>query len=93
MRTAETILNVIRERGQQGLPLERVYRLLYNPNLYLRAYAKLYSNTGVMTPGTTSETVMLCRSEKINTLIEVLRNEQYRWHPVRHIYIPKKITN
>ena len=90
MRTAETILNVIRERGQQGLPLERVYRLLYNPNLYLRAYAKLYSNTGVMTPGTTSETVDGMSLEKINTLIEVLRNEQYRWHPVRRIYIPKK---
>ncbi len=28
MRTAETILNIIRERGQRGLPVEDVYRLL-----------------------------------------------------------------
>ena len=28
MRTAETVLNIIRERGQQGLPLEGIYRLL-----------------------------------------------------------------
>ena len=90
MRTAETILNVIRERGHQGLPLERVYRLLYNPNLYLRAYAKLYSNAGAMTPGATSETVDGMSLDKINILIEALRNERYRWQPVRRIYIPKK---
>lgn len=57
MRTAETILNIIRTRGQRGLPVEDVYRLLYNPNLYLRAYAKLNSNAGAMTPGATPETV------------------------------------
>ena len=57
MRTAETVLNVIRERGERGLPLENIYRLLYNRNLYLRAYGRLYSNQGAMTKGTTAETV------------------------------------
>ena len=90
MRTAETVLNIIRERGQQELPLEGVYRLLYNPNLYLCAYAKLYSNAGAMTPGATSETVDGMSLEKINTLIKALRSELYRWTPVRRTYIPKK---
>ncbi len=44
MRIAETVLNIIRERGKQGLPLEGIYRLLYNPDLYLRAYGKLSRN-------------------------------------------------
>jgi len=35
MRSAETVLTIIRERGQRGLPLEDVYRMLYNPDLYL----------------------------------------------------------
>ena len=35
MQDAETVLNVIRERGERGLPLENIYRLLYNRNLYL----------------------------------------------------------
>ena len=35
MRTTETIEGLIRERGKKGEPLERVYRLLYNPELYL----------------------------------------------------------
>ena len=32
MQDAETVLNVIRERGERGLPLENIYRLLYNRN-------------------------------------------------------------
>ena len=55
MRTAQTILSVIQERGKQKLPLERVYKLLYNRDLYLQAYAKLYSNNGAMTKGMTCE--------------------------------------
>jgi hypothetical protein len=46
MRNAETILTVIQERGQRGLPLERVYRLLFNPDLYLRAYVYLSIEKG-----------------------------------------------
>ena len=90
MRTAKTILNIIRKRGQRGLPVENIYRLLYNPNLYLRAYAKLNSNAGAMTPGVTSETVDGMSLDKINTIIEALRYERYRWTPVRRTYIPKK---
>ena len=89
-RTAETVLNIIRERGKQGLPLEGIYRLLYNPDLYLRAYAKLSSNAGAMTPGATTETVDGMSLQKIDTIIEALRSERYRWTPVRRTYIPKK---
>ena len=35
MQNAATVLNVIRERGERGLPLENIYRLLYNRELYL----------------------------------------------------------
>jgi hypothetical protein len=51
MRTAETVLSIIQERGKRGLPLEDIYRQLYNPDLYLRAYARLYANKGAMTKG------------------------------------------
>jgi hypothetical protein len=42
MRTADTILGLIRERGKKRLPLERVYKLLFNQDLYLKAYGKIY---------------------------------------------------
>ena len=57
MRTADQVLSIIHERGQRGLPLERVYRLLFNPALYLKAYGKIYRNNGALTPGSTEETV------------------------------------
>ena len=90
MRTAETLLNIIRERGQRGLVVENVYRMLYNPDLYLRAYAKLNSNAGAMTPGATPETVDGMSLEKINAITKALRYERFRWTPVRRTYIPKK---
>ena len=37
MQTAEALLEIIHERGKRGLPLERLYRHLFNPELYLRA--------------------------------------------------------
>ena len=40
MRDAATVLEIIRERGRKGLPLERVYRCLFNPDLFLLAYGK-----------------------------------------------------
>jgi retron-type reverse transcriptase len=89
MRNADTILSIIRERGEKGLPLERVYRLLYTPDLYLRAYARLYSNKGAMTRGVTAETVDGMSLAKIEQLIEELRNDKFRWTPVRRVYIPK----
>ena len=62
MRTAETVLNVIRERGERGLPPENIYWLLYDRNLYLRAYGRLYSNQGSMTKGTTAEAAVPTKS-------------------------------
>ena len=89
MQTAETIFSIYRERGTKGLPLERVYRQLFNPELYLRAYAKLYPNKGATTKGSTEETVDGMSLRKIETIIEAIRWERYRWTPVRRTYIPK----
>ena len=90
MRDAQTILGLIRERGSKGLPLERVYRLLFNRELYLTAYGRIYRNAGAMTPGTTTETVDGMALQKIDAIIEALRLERYRWTPVRRVYIEKK---
>jgi group II intron reverse transcriptase/maturase len=89
MRTAEDILNIIRDRGQRGLPLEDVYRQLFKPALYLRAYGRIYRNDGAMTRGTTSETVDGMSLAKINEIIEAFRFERFRWTPVRRAHIPK----
>src|SRR5712692_7846706 len=89
MRTAETILNIIQDRGKRGLPLDDVYRQLYNPDMFLRAYARLQRNKGAMTQGVTEETVDGMSQEKIARMIEAIRYERWRWSPVRRVDIPK----
>jgi retron-type reverse transcriptase len=74
----------------RGSPIEDLYRQLFNPNLYLHAYGKLYRNDGAMTPGSTAETVDAMALSKIAAIIDLLRYECYRWTPVRRVYIEKK---
>jgi len=90
MQNAETVLGVLRERGRRGLPLNELYRQLFNPQLYLLAYGRLYSNQGAMTPGADGETVDGMSLAKIGRIIDALRHERYRFAPVRRVYIPKK---
>src|SRR6266508_5550025 len=90
MQNAETLLGVLRERGRRGLPLQRLYRQLFNPQLYLMAYQRLYSNAGAMTPGVTGETVDGMSLDKIRNIIAAVRAERWRWRPVKRTYIPKR---
>jgi len=62
---------------------------LFNPELYLLAYGRIYSNKGAMTPGVTGETADGMSMEKIEHIIDALRHERYRFSPVRRVYIPK----
>lgn len=90
MRKAETILGIIQERGRRRLPLGEVYRQLYNPELYLHSYGRLYRNDGAMTEGVTDETVDGMSLAKIAGMIERIRHERYWWTPVRRAHIPKQ---
>jgi group II intron reverse transcriptase/maturase len=90
MQSAETVLGVLRERGRRGLPCEELYRQLFNPQLYLLACGRIYSNKGAMTPGVTQETVDGMSVRKIDRIIDAMRHERYRFRPVRRVHIPKK---
>ena len=90
MRDADTVLGIIHARGAAGLPLEDIYRQLFNPRLYLRAYDRIRQNNGAMTPGASKETVDGMSLEKIAGITEALRFERYQWTPARRVYIPKK---
>jgi retron-type reverse transcriptase len=89
MRNAATVLGIIRARGRRRLPLEDVYRQLFNPDLYLLAYGKIATNAGALTPGATDETADGMTLATIQRIIGLLRQERYRWTPVRRIHIPK----
>jgi retron-type reverse transcriptase len=90
MQKATTILSIIQQRGIEQKPLQRVYRLLYNRELYEMAYARIYRNRGAITPGSDQRTLDGMSAERITNLIDLFKTERYRWQPVRRTYIRKK---
>ncbi len=90
MQSADTVLKVLRDRGRRKLSLERLYRQLFNEQLFLIAYGRIYANDGAMTPGADGKTPDGMSLETIRDIIDRLRAERYRFAPVRRVYIPKK---
>lgn len=90
MQTAEQILQAMQKLGQKRMPLTRVYRCLFSEDLFLAAYDKIARNQGALTAGTDNDTADGMNLEGIRRIIAQLRTEQFRFHPVRRIHIPKK---
>nr|WP_237533862.1 reverse transcriptase domain-containing protein [Streptomyces sp. SID685] len=90
MQSADTVLGILRERGRRGLPCSELYRQMFNPQLYLVAYGRIYSNKGAMTAGVTQETVDGMSLDKVGRIIDAMRHERYRFSPVKRVNIPKK---
>jgi group II intron reverse transcriptase/maturase len=83
-------LDVIRNASAKGNRITDCYKLMYNRKLWIKAYAKLAPNPGNLTPGTESQTIDGFNLKRIDQLIEALRQEKFRFSPVRRTYIPKK---
>src|SRR5260370_6689801 len=93
MQNAETVLDVLRDRGRRGLPCTELYRQLFNPSLFELAHGRIYANHGAMTPGADGETADGMSAAKTGRIIDALRHERYRFQPVKRVYIPKKNRN
>jgi group II intron reverse transcriptase/maturase len=90
MRNPKIVLgNLVNKTKEPNYTFERLYKNLYNVNFYLMAYDKLYANQGNMTEGTDGKTVDSMSLERIEQLIESLRDESYKPKPARRVYIPK----
>jgi group II intron reverse transcriptase/maturase len=89
---AQKYLEIVGKRGKADSKLERVYyNIATNEERYLLAYANLYANKGAMTPGTTpDDTVDGMSVERIRNLMNTLKKREYRWTPVRRVYIEKR---
>lgn len=91
MRNAQKYIEFVHSKGQNGLPLRRVYYQLLNPELFLMAYGKLYANQGATTKGINpQDTIEGMSLERIDEIIYALKHRTYQWQPVRRTDIPKK---
>jgi group II intron reverse transcriptase/maturase len=92
MQRAEVVLDVLRKRseGDPRMVFNRLYRNLYNLDMFKVAYANIYSHEGNMTAGSDGETIDGFSLKLVEALIEEFRQEAYYPKPVKRTYIPKK---
>ncbi len=91
MRNPSSVLNSLSEHSKNSYyKYERLYRILFNEEMYYVAYQNIYAKEGNMTPGVSSETIDGMSLSRIEQLIEAIRNESYQPAPSKRVYIPKK---
>lgn len=90
MQTAKRVYEVMEYLGAKKAPLTRVYRNLYNTDLYLDAYDRLSKRKGALTKGTTDKTIDGMSLPRIERLIEKLRYERFQFSPSRRVKAKKK---
>ena len=59
-------------------------------SFFLLAYQKIYANEGNMTAGTDGKTIDGMGMERVNRLIESLKDHSYQPNPAKRQYIKKK---
>jgi len=88
--TTEILANMNRNSNKnKNEVFTRIYRYLLRPDLYYIAYQKLYANNGAATKGIDDDTADGFSEDKVNKIIESLRNDTYFPKPVRRTYRKK----
>ena len=91
MRSPERVLNSLNEHSNDSsYKFERLYRILFNEELFYAAYQKIASNGGSTTKGSDGRSIDEMSLARIETLIASLKDESYQPHPSRRVHIPKK---
>src|SRR5262245_29211233 len=90
MNANHKLLDTLFELGSNGKTVDRLYARMLDEELFITAYAKLYSNKGAMTPGVDpKDTIDGMSLKRIRKIIRRLENNQWNWKPVRRTTIPK----
>ena len=91
MRSPERVLNSLNEHSKDSsYKFERLYRILFNEELFYVAYQKIASNGGSTTKGSDGRSIDEMSLARIEMLIASLKDESYQPHPSRRVHIPKK---
>lgn len=82
MRSPEQVLKALNKHGKvSDYKFERLYRILFNEEMFHVAYQRIYAKPGNMTPGTDGKTINRMSLQRINKVIASLRDESYK--PIR----------
>ncbi len=91
MRNPESVLNNLAKHSKMlNYKFERLYRLLFNNEMWYVAYQRIYAKPGNMTAGSDGQTIDNMSISRIEKLIASLKDESYQPQPAKRVYIPKK---
>lgn len=91
MRNPEKVLNTLCLHSKvSDYKYERLYRILFNEDMFYVAYQRIYAKQGNMTSGADGKTIDQMSIQRIEHIIESLKNETYQPKPAKRVYIPKK---
>jgi group II intron reverse transcriptase/maturase len=91
VRNPETVLENLKSHSTKpDYQYERLYRNLYNPELYILAHQQTYAKPGNMSPGVDGKTFDDMNMKRIHRIISSLKDHSYQPKPARRTYIPKK---
>jgi group II intron reverse transcriptase/maturase len=91
MRDSEKVLIELSKQAQdKNYQFERIYRIMCNEKMYIKAYSNIYANKGSATKGVDNETADGFNEDKVTRIIDTLKDESYQANPVKRTYIPKK---
>lgn len=83
-------LEGISHASRKGRPVKDLLKTMVNcRELWIEAYANIYSNKGAITKGVNENTLDGFSWKRVDKIIEKLRNKKYRFAPAKRIYIPK----
>lgn len=84
-------LEGISNASKNGNLVKDLFQLMTNnKEIWFEAYANIYSNQGAITRGVNDNTLDGFSEERIERIIEQLKQKRYRLAPVKRIYIPKR---
>ena len=87
-------LEGITNASKEGKPVKWLFRYMTNcRELWVEAYANIYSNKGAITKGVNENTLDGFSFERVDEIMEKLKSQTYRFTPARRVYIPKRTGN
>ena len=82
MRSPERVLNSLSEHSKDAsYKFERLYRILFNEEMFYVAYQRIYAKEGNMTKGSDGQTIDNMSLKRIEKLIDTLKDETYQPQP------------
>lgn len=95
MRNPERVLNSLTKHSKDlNYKFERLYRILFNEEMYYVAYQRIYAKPGNMTAGADGKTIDRMSLNRIEKLITSLKDESYQPETLKaSVYSQKKWQN